>query len=48
MENDKKQELPPLADNILGLGKLAFDPSEPESIRRENQPKLKQLIDGYF
>lgn len=48
MEGDTKQELPPLADNILELGKLAFDPNETEYTRRENQPKFKQLIDGYF
>ncbi|CAG8951303.1 hypothetical protein HYFRA_00008053 [Hymenoscyphus fraxineus] len=46
MEGASKQDLPPLADSILELGKLAFDPQESENSRRESQPRFKQLIDG--
>ncbi|RDW66011.1 hypothetical protein BP6252_09646 [Coleophoma cylindrospora] len=44
-ENASKAQ-PPLVDNLLQYGKLAYDPDQTEATRQENQQKLKEILDS--
>lgn len=46
-ETSSKKAQPPLVDNLLQYGKLAFDPSLPEATRQSNQSKFNTLIERY-
>ncbi|KAF4637199.1 hypothetical protein G7Y89_g881 [Cudoniella acicularis] len=47
MEPAKKENQPPLVDNILRLGTLAFDPKLPEESRQQNQEEFNALLNRY-